>query len=137
MGVTVTRDGRPLGLEEEVGPDMVEGVLKRGVLRALPSLGEAAGAVLEACPIFSIPVNSVRHLSYKCFICIFSVEPFTEHSVLANNVTQTSKPAQDACTQGSVGLSVKHELTLFFQGTDNNSGLLLSLFHFFPWPASP
>ncbi|MPC42564.1 hypothetical protein E2C01_036187 [Portunus trituberculatus] len=58
VGVPVTREGRPLGLEEEVGPGMEEGVLKRGVLRALPSLGEAAVEVLDTCPIFSIPMNS-------------------------------------------------------------------------------
>lgn len=61
VGVPVTRDGRPLGLEAMPGPGMLEGVLgKRGVLRVLVSRGEAAVEALEAFPIFSISMKIVR-----------------------------------------------------------------------------
>lgn len=62
VGVPVTRDGKPLGLGAVLGPDILEGVFsKRGVLRVLVSLGDAAVEVLEIRPIFSISAKIVRY----------------------------------------------------------------------------
>lgn len=58
VGVLGTRAGRPLGLEAVEEAVVVEGVLmRRGVLRLLATLGEAAVGVFGTRTFFSISTD--------------------------------------------------------------------------------